>query len=380
MQTRSSSPILHNIFSLIPLLFYFFNLLRITKGIILPFIIIELIGGIYGIFLLIFKRKYHKKILISLFLIYFVSCFISPYFSNNRNIFGSIFSVFCFGVGIVMLNHPIRFCYGKICFWVTALWMFLYFLMGVPNDQVFINSSENYISVILIIAAAFYYVGLYNSGKKISIVSFSPAVISFMLSVWGNGRGGILCTLLLNVLVFFSYIHQKRNKGKDLFLVRVLVFSVLCIMVFAGGYLLDTISNLGNMSKGMESSREIIWLSYYEEMSASLTNFLFGVPYSEMPMMIELENNTHNSFIQLHAECGFFAFAIFLILTINSFKYYLSTKKQLLFAMVFTIFARCLTDVFAFSEIGMPIFLYLILYQFIEESSMQKTRVNPYRE
>ena len=123
---------------------------------------------------------------------------------------------------------------------------------------------------------------------------------------------------------------------------------------------------LGKLSsRGLDNGpREKIWKAYFEKIENNIEYLFIGVPIQDVPVIHDIGDNTHNSFLHLHATNGIFSFVLFLLLIIKAMIYHLRTKKILFAIMLLVIFARGMSDKFIFGQYGMPILLYLVLYPY----------------
>lgn len=232
-----------------------------------------------------------------------------------------------------------------------------------------LTSSSNYVSVLMILSAALYYISLYNSGEKIKLIHLFPALICFMLSIWARGRGGILtCTILLALLVLCYTINFAHSGGS----IRYFVIAIIVIVALGGLYVaninpIEDYFSLGKWSnKGFNNNdREIIWAAYYEKVKESVIYIMNGAPLNDIPIIHSFNNNTHNSFIQLHANNGLVPFLIFMIFMVKSLIRYIRENKYLMAIVLFTLFIRGMTEKFIFGQYGMPIMMYLVLEPYI---------------
>ena len=360
----SRTQIVNRSYSWIPILFYLSNLYRMVFNSSLFYSTIFVIGGIIGIYILLIKRPENWKLIACFFLLYAVSCIMNSFIIGNQSLNGALSSILIFGIGLLLLYSPISYFQGWICFYLIAFFFIIAIILGIPNYSIFVNSSENYISVHLILGISVYYLGLFHSGRKLMLFDLFPPLLCFFLSIWGNGRGGILSSTLLFIFIVFSFIHQHRDKGVALFVIRFFVVASVLILVLKWDAIMSSFLGLGNMDKGMESAREFIWLAYFEEIQNSTWYLLNGVPLENIPIISDYNNNTHNSFIQFHANNGLLVFVIFLFLYLRSSIYYIR-NNVLFFAVAFTILFRGMTDKFIFGEYGMPLFVFLSFYPMV---------------
>ena len=242
-----------------------------------------------------------------------------------------------------------------------------------------LTSSGNYVSVILILASAYYYFCVQNSDHGFNIKDILPALLSFMLAIWARGRGGILASALLLLLILFYYIRNYAKKNTRRF--SVVIFSIIIVvtvLLLQNINLLNTFMSLGKWQyRGLDNAaRELIWGSYFNNLKENPLYVIFGAPLNDIHIIYSYGNNTHNSFLQLHATNGLITFILFCILLIRSFIFYLKNNKELNVIAIIAIVVRGMTDKFIFGQYGMPIMLYLVLWPYIEAFFQNMTMQN----
>ncbi|MBR3534007.1 MAG: hypothetical protein IKN80_09035 [Clostridiales bacterium] len=301
-------------------------------------------------------------------LIYFISGLLNVIIIGNITLVDLVKDALLFGVLILMFAYPMDLKKGTLFFYVSISFFIIAYFTGV-KAAIVLTSSSNYVSVLMILSAALYYISLYNSGEKIKLIHLFPALICFMLSIWARGRGGILtCTILLALLVLCYTINFAHSGGS----IRYFVIAIIVIVALGGLYVaninpIEDYFSLGKWSnKGFNNNdREIIWAAYYEKVKESVIYIMNGAPLNDIPIIHSFNNNTHNSFIQLHANNGLVPFLIFMIFMVKSLIRYIRENKYLMAIVLFTLFIRGMTEKFIFGQYGMPIMMYLVLEPYI---------------
>ncbi len=350
----------------LPILFYLANLYRMTGHSSSLYLISLFVIGIIGLIILFFKRKIQRNILLFTLGIYLFTGIINLLVIRNVDYIDLIVDMLLFGIMIVMLAYPITYLQGSIGFYVSAA-VFFYGYISNANTIIFLTSSRNYISILLILAVSLYYIAVQNTDRTIKLIDLFPALICFFLSIWATGRGGILSSFILFSLLTLYYIknYVKQNLKRYGFLILI----ILCILI----YLiindinpLEKFMDLGKWSsKGSDNTaRELIWSSYFEKLGENIIYIFTGAPLDQIPIIHAYGNNLHNSFLQLHANNGLIMFILFFVLLIKTLIYLMRNKKTLMVIVILTILARGMTDKFIFGQYGMPIMMYLILYPY----------------
>lgn len=354
----------------LPVLFFLFNVYMRTGHSSSLYLITLLVTGIIGLLILMSTRSVRSDVLYITMAIYFISGILNFFIIGNVSLIDLANDALLFGVMSLMLLHPMDLKKGTVFFYISiAAFVYAYFT-GTQAYSV-LTSSGNYVSVLMILSAAFYYISLYNSKKDLKLVHLLPALLCFLLSVWAKGRGGILACAVLFVLLLLYYLicYAQSGGSKRIVFLAVVVIIAVAYLYIKNINLIDTFFSLGKWSyRGVDNtSREIIWGAYFEKMKESFIYILNGAPLDQIPIIHSLNNNTHNSFIQLHANNGLIPFVLFAIFMIRSFFYYIKNREFLLAIVLFAVFIRGMSDKFIFGQYGMPIMMYLVLFPYIEQ-------------
>lgn len=269
---------------------------------------------------------------------------------------------------------------GMLTFGFFFLFFSFHCLSGTDTNAV-LHSSTNYISIVLILAVSFYYIGVEENGKILKISDIIPAVLCFLLSIWAGGRGGILsCGVLLFfvTLAVMKNITSKKTAHKTLIFLGVIVLLIIYYMTDAS--FLGRFSNLGKFgTRGFKSTaRIIIWSDYLEKTWDSLVYFLLGTPLKLVPSVVEFELNTHNSFLQMHALYGIIPFICFGILALRAAWFYFKNGLYMHLGLLFALFVRGMTDKFIFGQYGMPLVMYFVLLPlvYVQKRTRQRCKSN----
>lgn len=358
---------------LLPGIFYIANLVRMLMFSSMPyFITLFAVGGL-GFLMALLSRKYNLPSVLVFFAVYMLTLAANWVTIGNISFSSIAVNLFLIGITIVMLKQQWGYREGIIVFYVTVLLM--NHARNASAVRRILVSSTNYISVVMLLAVSFYYIAVERERRKLKLLDVLPAVICFLFSVWARGRGGILSSTVLLVLILFLFM--KTVTDKKIKWTIVIVFALLVVgvvLIVKNISLLDTFMSLGKWgTRGADnSSRMYIWGSYFSKLKESLWYVLFGAPLDKIPAIAMVGENCHNSFLQLHAYNGLLMFIIFLYLMVKSFIYYMRKKQYVMAAMMFVLVLRGMTDKFIFGQYGMPIMLYFVLYPWIERQHMRE--------
>lgn len=349
------------VISILPILFYLCNLYRMLGNSAVLYQIVLIIAGILGILILIVVAK---KNILFVFLLYILTLILNWLIIGNISINDIVQSTLLFGISVIMLVYPWTHRQAMVLFLVTCVIFCIKMYMGIDTRSI-LTSSANYISILLLLSVSFYYIALDVEERQLRIVDLLPAIFCFGLSVWAQGRGGILSTGILLILVSLIYMRNVTSKNlKRVVILAIMLLSLILLLIVLNINVFNQFMDLGKWeTRGMDNSaREVIWKSYFMKMKESLKYILLGAPLDEIFIIDSYDGNCHNSFIQLHAYNGVGILIGFVYLLFNVCYKYIKNRKYLFVAMVFVICIRGMTDKFIFGQYGMPIVLYLVLF------------------
>ncbi|XCP85373.1 O-antigen ligase family protein [Roseburia hominis] len=354
--------------SWLPVLFWVVNLYRMTDHGTTIYLGVLYVTGIIGLVKLVFDKKILNSALTLTIVIYIFTELINCIIIGNVGYRDLVNDLLLFGVLVAMFVYPQTYKNGLVCFYVSAfVFLTVYFRGGYAST--ILISSGNYVSVLLVLSCAYYYLCIQNSNHEFRIFDILPAMLSFLLSIWARGRGGILSCSVLLVLILVYYLRsyaQKSTRNYIIMAIAVIIF--LAVMSFRNVNIFDSFMNLGKwQSRGTDNTaREIIWGSYFNKTKESIVYLFFGTPLKYIPVIVSYNYNTHNSFLQLHACNGLIALLAFLIVAIKSLIYEFKNGQHLIAIAMISVIIRGMTDKFIFGQYGMPIMLYLVLWPYME--------------
>ena len=358
--------------SSLPILYYLANLYAMLKHFMIPYLIIGYLTGLIGLFEMLTNHRLNRRLLLTVLFLYVLSGIIEVLIIGNGDI-GDVIrgSAFYCIIG-VLFAYPFNYFQGLVLFIITILSIGLELLSGNAIHEILLNSSGNYISVLLILSLVIYFIGLDNAEKDISIIDLIAVVIVLLMSIWARGRSGIIAATFILVCVLLYYIkpHNGKVKSKMFYVFHFFLIIGICYIIW---YMLDTNEDILNLDKferlGMDSNgRDDIFAGYLNSVSNSIIFFIFGAPLNDIPQIREMELNPHNSFILLHAYNGIMMVIVFFAFFIKSLKFYLK-NNFLLFAMTVALFIRGMTDIFIFGTYGMPAIMYLTFKPYINKNN-----------
>ena len=372
----------------LPVVFFLVNIYRMRGGSAALYIAALAAAGAPGFPALILRReRLTPFILFSA--VYTVTLGLNMALIGNIDPGSFVTSILLLGMTAVMLHYGWTKTQGAAGFYASAAIIALA-LMTRSKTRIF-GSSNNYISVILLLAVTLYYCPIAARKRKLTLIDLAPAAVCFGLSVWAGSRGGILSTAVLLVLIPMVWLAQGVSGNTKRYAVLWIAVPVAVIAVLLkSGDISRWFMSLGKFdSRGVFSGDRLkIWGAYFEAMSSNPLYFLLGAPLKEIPQITVIGDNCHNSFLQLHAFNGIIPLVLFTALGIGAAVRYIRQKDYLTLSLLAVITLRGMTDKFIFSQYGMPVMLYLVFYPFVRtetgetapETKTEKERTEPCTE
>ncbi|MGO1468958.1 MAG: hypothetical protein ACTHW2_02925 [Tissierella sp.] len=336
---------------------------------------IKRIIAIFGYFMLFIDKKKIKTNLWTLtyLIIMLLSGLIMVIINGNGEFIQIINAVITFGgISILLLNFKLNIKYMWILFIFQILYYFINMIFKIPPDDLFLHQSRNYISIYVIQFLTLLYIAYQDNYKKVGIF---PALICFILSVWGLGRGGILISLILLIgmisLYLFEYIKGKKKSKRILtkknIIIFIMVAIIVSILIVATGVFELIFGRFYDM--GLESARTIIWGDYLQKTFSSFSNLLFGFNLEYNRLFTRYDFNLHNSFLSMHAHYGLIFFLLNIFLLSKTFIFYFKTKEYQMLILMIAFFLRAGTDYMFSVHLGDIFLIYFALYSFTIKSN-----------
>jgi hypothetical protein len=221
-------------------------------------------------------------------------------------------------VGFLLIGLVVGFLISLVRVPQWAAWtpfglLALYFgglaILGRDPADSLTQNSRNYVSVMLL--AMFASAMLLSKPMTVRPLHVVMALIVLTISIWGTGRAGILCALLLTGGLSACLLFQGRL-GVLRATLSVIVLCVLAVAVFVGVEILQTQGYLDRFaSRGFrDAPRLSIIVSYFYQIEPA--QLFFGKNYYHDPFMEKWGYNLHNSYLSAWAHLGLYYFAVVL--------------------------------------------------------------------
>lgn len=281
-------------------------------------------------------------------------------FNGNSSIL-EILWIWCyFGVAIMLKNFSIDSKKISCLLLVITLVYGIKILSGMTAASAIGGDSGNSIATYILFYAFLIYIKRYEEGKN---VIYWPCIIAIALSIWGNGRAGLLASIIMFILIFV-YDYKCVTKEKKTLLKKVIaliICAILIISVFLRPYIETFFIKFYNY--GYSSVRTKIYLEYIINSFKSIGNFMFGVPMisDNTPLLTTYSANPHNAFLMLHAKYGIIGFSYVLLMLIRFVIKHFKEKKYLYLIVFIVWFVRSMFDWTGFPGIFDVLFFYFLL-------------------
>ncbi|MBO6162926.1 MAG: hypothetical protein J6O53_06695 [Eubacterium sp.] len=247
------------------------------------------------------------------------------------------------------------------------------------SAPVYVEASNNYVSVHLLAPAVLYYSLLNIRGKKIPLI---PGIVVWVLSLVAGGRGGLLAaTILLGGIILHRYLEDEATRRERVLLGCLLVVILipllfLLLQVFASRFNgLYVVTRF--LDKGLDGGgRLACWAEYIEKSMMSVTRFLFGTELYEVGWVVHYKGNLHNSYLFVHAFLGIFGFLFLMGMLIRAIVVGIRRKMWVYVFSLLAFMFRGLTDhVFGVNRLTVVILALILIPDVLKaKERMSKSR------
>lgn len=198
-----------------------------------------------------------------------------------------------------------------IFYLITGYFIFNIFFLNVSVDELeLIENKRNSISV-LVISCFIILIFLYRQNKV--VMPIIPAFIYVIVSIWAQGRSGIITSLIIFLAMVFAPESSRLTMKKKM----VIFFTMATVTVVIIFIYFDEIMTMANtlmpylIAKGLaDDERSYIILSYIQKINTF--SFIFGVDLERIHFLTQFNYNPHNSYIKLHTVVGIVSFLFYI--------------------------------------------------------------------
>ena len=340
--------------SLIIFLYSYSHALFLTRlGFMIP-------GAIAGLIICIRNRKYSTLVYLLCIIVCYVFCTLVQS-SLNYSVTDMIYTICYFGLAFVLLNNKYRHFATILIMAMGIGTVLLKIFQGISFNMILLANSRNYISALLLTVMLFYYVSCHDKTKYFLV---TPAIISFLISIYATGRGGIISTGFLAGALLIIKIREIENKSLRRLVIFILIVVAIVTLVYLTGigetkfqdFLQKNFSRFYLKGAG-DTARSDIWNAFLENNKRSIVSFIF----SSDTTLARSDGNLHNSFLQSYASFGLMGFMIVVIMTFRSLIIGIKERDVLLTILFTTLIIRAFTDRIFFQGYN-EIFLYYFMF------------------
>lgn len=328
-----------------------------------PYILMALSFVSFCLFLSQLNRNRIFVKFLKTILFFVVALIFNFVFIRNLEIKQLIFGVLiCPSIACLLFFYDYKQWVSWIPFCITlSLIIYRWFILGMDAEDITVN-SRNYIVYLLLISSFPYIIYCHRCNKK-PILLFP--IILLVLAILAIGRGSIIMACIFFIGWIFGGIRFSKHKGLSIFLL------LICISII--GYFLygnDTTDLLFSRfeERGLESdSRTDAWMQYVHSLVDPF-NFIFGTRVSTLPLVHDLGDSLHNSYLQLHARMGL-AGIPYLLMALSGFMVLLKKKEYVMAGYFGAFLVKGLVDAdFPCTGVCGDIYMYYLMLISIENS------------
>lgn len=316
----------------------------------------QLLGGlVVALFTLLKDNKITDKSNVKLILL--ICCYyILIQLVNFRSPFNVLYPLNALFLGFVVAKKPLNLKILYVELLIVSGMLFYFMINLYDPNTIFVNSSRNLISVVLLYTSLLIYFQEYKMDKPFSLL---PAILTLVFSIWAVGRSGILCSLLLFVLVVCRYLKRSNLYYRFFFF---FIFLLLFFLIMKLGVeVLDLFIRFEERGLSYEEDERSIMLNLYMS-KLNLGTLFFGYNYFNDEQFSMWDFNVHNSFISFHALWGIGAI-IFFFKFCRQFLLHFKKEKALMF-LVLIFFLRAFSDAIAFNGMYDFVLVSMIFYSY----------------
>ena len=287
--------------------------------------------------------------MVTYFFIFIIATTVNVMLVGNASLLDIIYAFIYLGIFNLLCDERIKQKYIEFAVYICCLILSLSLLAAGVGNQVFYNTSVNFVSVYLFIPMIVYYARAETLNEKISIMPSLAVTITCILAI---GRSGIITAafFLMTVLLYNTFIEKPERNITNQRLIRVSFF--LLVLAFAAYFILSSDRIQTNIylqrftRYGLYGTgRSGIIEEYMNATCKSIKNFTFGVRFSDLSLMTKYKNNLHNSYLNMHACYGIFVLGYIILLTFSNIILCIKNKRWIYLGLIIMLYVRSYTDI-----------------------------------
>ena len=356
------------VFLIMAIMYYFVNIEYLQ--IRLVFLVA---AGLMGVLNYVYKHHVSTRIIgyiLTAIVCFFICALFDANYSYTVNKF--ICTISYMGIALNILSHARKSKIYELLFYLTTgLVLYNIYVMRIPISRIIQDgSSYNYISINILFFYMMASITRIDEGKKISVLQ---SLVYLVVAISAYGRAGILSGFILIFgLVLFSTL-EKSSKWK------LLLFVIIGVSIIAISFyweeLLDFLINhstiVGKFAlRGFsDSSRVELWSEFLTNNKNSLKGLLLGSDLG----LVRIDENLHNSFLQMYSSFGVLFFLINIVLSAITAKFYF-TKNRWKLLLFLILVVRAFTDRVFYHGINECIYYYFLFDMMLSQQNSIKVK------
>jgi len=302
-----------------------------------------------------------QKVIVMFWCAYSTFGIIGVFTNGNIDIQEILWPFAFMGLSMLLLNFTISTAVSKFMYIFAVITFITNILVVGSINEVSLLTSRNSVSTIMLFYFCVYSISMFENKHKISIIY---PLLGLFVSVLSIGRSGILTFLLLLILLLlFEFKFDKYSLGyiKKLFplIIPIMIFIAISYCIF-DDFILETFNNIS--TRGLESTRGLIWSEYLFKTFKSPLFIIFGTPISGTHLLDLYHENLHNSLLMVHAKYGLIQLVIILFMIVKAIVVNIKLKNYLFLTLIITVIFRMQFDYTNFNAQLDIVFFYLIFY------------------
>lgn len=266
-------------------------------------------------------------------------------FTGNTSIEDLLWIPTYAGISFLLLLDRVDYRVVRTIFYLAAAVIAVEMMRGVDPNHIFEGASRNTVSAQMIFFGVLLAIAQY---RQVGTVPITAAAIVLMLSVYGEGRSGVMLGSAFSLVIFWHYLFFQR--GLSVFKSLIVMASVALVAYLFSVYLSDSLNAIARRMdhRGMDSPRYEIWGEYASLVVRSPASSILGASMRSSPLIASYSYNLHNSYLMLHAKFGLLYLTGFSALFLHSLYRLVKNRQLLMVALLSIAFARCFVDSLAF--------------------------------
>lgn len=363
-------------------------------------------------FILFWEQLKRREVLIFTGIIA-ISSLMSLFVISNYNWLIYLTSLRYLGIVFILLTIQINQQWLTVIM-AGSLALFIPVFYNRLGYNLFVNGSQNYHSILLMLVNFIYNMSYWQDNKKASII---PTLIATLIAFLSGGRSPILAyTIFIIGSVIANYSKQKPRK-RLITRATMIFLAVAALLLSSNVYMVKKEAEIGFLpfeslvikhisdkrgeqhpsnstieteksenkinspkeeiripiqskenepmlfEQGLASRARVNMIkNYISGATKKIEYLLFGFPLRESPYIVRFNLNPHNSFLRLHSSFGLLGTLLITVsLIITSIKLIITKNFGILILFMGILF-RVLTDIAAFPGNLDIVIYYIILY------------------